>query len=233
MNVVIVGHGRMGQFHAKTVREAGDEAITLDPYAPADHKLWTDIPANVDAAIIATPIPDLHTHALYASHRGLRVLVEKPATATLAQAEHLHRKYPHTAVGYLERANPVVAGLKHYCPNPSHVRYTRQGPRSEADWLDVASHDIDLHHHHWPTANATYNFGYAAWPRRTIQIGDYTANLVTRTIHHNHQLVAHYPMDDLLATQWAAFKAGLPLATIKDAIRVHQTINKQTTQIAA
>lgn len=233
MRVLIVGHGRMGRFHAKAVRDAGDNPVTLDPHAEADYRFWDQAP-HVDAAIIVCPIEHLHVNALHATNIGLKVLVEKPAAATLEQAQHLASINPDMAVGYLERGNPVVAGLAKHCPNPQLIRFVRSGPRTrDGAWLDVASHDIDLCHHYFPGAAADFTVAHSPWPVRVIHADGYTANLVTRSLHRDGDLIEAYPMHDLLAHQYQAFKAGTPLATISDAVRVHETLLERTQARAA
>jgi siroheme synthase (precorrin-2 oxidase/ferrochelatase) len=70
VRVLIVGYGRMGHFHARTVLAAGDTPITLDTHAPAEYKSWRTV-GHIDAAIIACPIEHLYDHARRALDRGI------------------------------------------------------------------------------------------------------------------------------------------------------------------
>ena len=226
MRVLIVGHGRMGRFHAQTVRNAGDQAVTLDPYAEADHWTWLHVGDEYDAAIIACPIDQLHIQAIQAHRRGItRLLVEKPGAATLIDAQALEHFDPTIAVGYIERLNPVVAELATQAPSPGHVTFHRQGPGMAALGLDVAAHDIDLHRLYFPDADATIQAERSLMRRRTITTSTgYTADLLTRTLHAPDGTVTRCHQHDLLAEQWERFKTGKPAATISDAIAVHRIL---------
>lgn len=246
MRVLIVGNGRMGTFHARTLINAGDHVETLDPHKPADHQTWRTVPKTIDAAIIASPIPTLHEQALEAIDRGLPTLIEKPAGATNVQTGDLWAASPELAVGYLERGNPAVtAFLDHVTPG-CHLTYTRLGPRTTTSIaLDVASHDLDLHllHTQQPqqpqqatlkhikrgitleTETATIHAGRSTWPIRTIEGAGYKVDLITRTLHHPSGEIERLPFTDLLERQWDEFKNGTPLATINDALHVMDTLH--------
>lgn len=235
MRVLIVGHGRMGHFHAKTVSDAGDTPVTLDPYSPANLRTWAQVPDDIELAIIATPIGLLHHNTLEALHRGLRVLVEKPAAATLHQALNLEHANPEIAVGYLERLNPAAIGLHQHCPAPASIAFTRLGPRPSSNpTLDVTSHDIDLHHAYWPTVPPIYTTGHHRERIRLISTPcGYQADLVNRTLLKPDGTRIQYAPDtehDLLAHQYAAFRNGTPAATITDAVHVHRALEHLAAQ---
>jgi hypothetical protein len=222
VRVLIVGYGRMGHFHARTVLAAGDTPITLDTQAPANHKSWRTV-GHIDAAIIACPIEHLYDHARRALDRGIPVLVEKPGAETLEQARNLTDQHPDLAVGYVERLNPVVIALAEHATT-SHVTFTRHGPGMAPLGLDVAAHDIDLHRLYFPDCTATIDAQRSLTRVRTITTGGYTADLLTRRLRHPDGCIVRYHQRDLLAEQYARFVSGRPAATIADATAVHQIL---------
>lgn len=222
MKVLIVGAGRMGAFHKQTVARCGDEAITLDPLAPADHRAWDTLVGEIDAAIIACPIEHLYSSAMRAKVETDSILIEKPGAATLEQAQELAQVMPTAAVGFVERCNPVVDGFRAIRRTPGVVTYSRIGPDSGAElMLDLGSHAIDLARYLALPEDLPPRIEVKWGPEkvRTITAKHLHANLISRRLNWES-----YPQTDLLTLQWEAFKAGEPRATIHDALAVHQAL---------
>jgi predicted dehydrogenase len=109
--------------------------------------------AHADAAIVAVPTV---AHAAVASallDAGLDVLVEKPITATLAEAEallaHARRAGRVLQVGHLEWHNPALRALRGRIRRPRFVEAHRLGPfparSTDVDVVrDLMIHDIDV-----------------------------------------------------------------------------------------
>lgn len=108
---------------------------------------------EVDALSIAVPTVDHHAAAKAALRAGVDVLVEKPMTATIAEADDLIAEAEAGGrilqIGHIERFNPVVDVLRTHAPAPRFVEAHRLGafPGRSLDIdviLDLMVHDIDI-----------------------------------------------------------------------------------------
>ena len=164
--VAVVGAGRMGKLHARVLGEMDETelACVVDASAAAggalaeqrDCRALTD-PAEavplVDAAVIA--VPTVH-HAAAARPflaAGKSVLIEKPLSNTVAEAEEMVALAGRTGakmqVGHTERFNPVALAVGKYAIRPKFIEANRISPFTfrSADVgvvLDIMIHDIDL-----------------------------------------------------------------------------------------
>jgi len=82
----------------------------------------SDVPAHTRAAIIATPTPDHAATALACLARGWAVLVEKPLTETLAEAEALCARAAQLGL-------PLLAGHHRRCANMTAITIRRGAGR--------------------------------------------------------------------------------------------------------
>jgi len=107
----------------------------------------------VDAVMVSTPTTHHYQIAKYFIEKGKDVLVEKPFTSTLNQADELielaNRKGVKIAVGHLERFNPAVEYIQKYIQEPLFIEVQRLGsfsPRSlDVDVInDLMIHDLDI-----------------------------------------------------------------------------------------
>ena len=172
LRVALVGAGQMGRHHARVVSESdGAELVAIvdtdasaQPVATLRHapllqsleQLLMDAPPDV--AIVAIPT---EAHAEAASsllEAGVHVLVEKPISATIEQAERLielavqHDRI--LAVGHVERFNPAVRALRDRLRTNDlgrvfqvHTRRLSPFPTRVGDTgvaFDLATHDLDL-----------------------------------------------------------------------------------------
>ncbi|MBM3886381.1 Gfo/Idh/MocA family oxidoreductase [Candidatus Dependentiae bacterium] len=161
----IIGLGRMGTYHASvctmlpSIKLVGIADLNQDNLAKiksTDIVRTTDyreLLPLVDAVIIALPT-DLHYEvAKDALKMGVHVLIEKPLTRTIAQAEELFelaiQKNLTLHVGHVERFNGALQELKKIIQTPFLIEMQRVGPfnaRVAADSvvLDLMIHDLDL-----------------------------------------------------------------------------------------
>ncbi len=126
-------HGAQGMVRRRSIRELLD--------------------AGANAVVVATPTV---THAEVAAELmegGADVLVEKPLTATLAEADALVRmareKGRVLQVGHIERFNPAVAAIRPLVTDVKFIEAHRLGvfvPRAlDVDVvLDLLVHDLDI-----------------------------------------------------------------------------------------
>jgi UDP-N-acetylglucosamine 3-dehydrogenase len=164
IRAAVIGYGVMGRNHTRILRSfpeinvvgVCDPALREDIGVPVYGdctKLFAE--QSLDLAVIAVPTP-LH-HAVVSScvERGISVFIEKPVTATVAEARSVLKMVSSArvkaAVGHVERFNPVVQALKRELAARElfSISFTRVGhmPPRIADvgvLTDLAVHDIDL-----------------------------------------------------------------------------------------
>ena len=164
--VAVVGVGRMGKHHARTLHQMdsaelvcvvdSNEAAAQAVAKQRDCQALTDVAqavGMVDAAIIATPTT---THLIAARpfiEAGKPVLIEKPFTddpqagqALIDLAEKLGTS---VQVGHTERFNSASLAMQKYDSHPKFIEAHRISPYTfrSADVgvvLDMMIHDIDL-----------------------------------------------------------------------------------------
>jgi predicted dehydrogenase len=109
----------------------------------------------VQAAVIVVPTPAHFDVARQAIARGVHLLIEKPITATLAQADELlavaRAKGTLLQIGHVERFNQALRAAQPYLEAPRFIESERLAtfnPRGSdvAVVLDLMIHDIDLVH---------------------------------------------------------------------------------------
>lgn len=119
---------------------------------------FTALPALldvIDAAVVVVPTQAHYAVAHEALGRGIHLLIEKPITATLDQADALLRlagaRNAILQIGHVERFNRAVRAAMPYFEAPRFVESERLAPykarsRDVAVVLDLLIHDIDLVH---------------------------------------------------------------------------------------
>jgi predicted dehydrogenase len=164
--VGVVGVGYLGQHHARLYSQmAGVRLVgVVDP--DADHAaaaaratrcaVFPDLARlakEVKAVSIVVPTPLHHEIALQCLELGLDVLLEKPMTTTLEQADALigaaERRQAILQIGHLERFNGAVLAVVPYLTAPRFIESHRLGPFMERGTdvdvvLDLMIHDIDM-----------------------------------------------------------------------------------------
>jgi predicted dehydrogenase len=165
----VVGVGYLGQFHAEKYamlpntelvavvdsdpERAATVAGKVGTRACADYREVID---RVDAVSIVVPTRFHFEVARAFLEKGVHVLLEKPITTTLAEADELIRiAAEHRAVlqvGHLERFNPVVMALDGLLTGPGFIESIRIAPFKPRGTdvnvvLDLMIHDIDIIQH--------------------------------------------------------------------------------------
>ncbi|MEW5723285.1 MAG: Gfo/Idh/MocA family oxidoreductase [Thermodesulfobacteriota bacterium] len=166
MKAAVIGVGHLGRFHAEkysrieTVELVGvadldrsraeETGARLGVPAFFDHR---ELLGRVDAVSVAVPTRDHFTVARDFLEAGVHVLVEKPITRTLEEAEELialaGRKGLVLQVGHLERFNPALAAAAAKAGPPLFIEANRIGPFPDRNTdvdvvLDLMIHDIDI-----------------------------------------------------------------------------------------
>jgi DUF1009 family protein/predicted dehydrogenase len=164
--MAVVGVGYLGQFHAEkyaALEETNLVAVAdIEPsrarrmaedfscQACASHR---ELIGKVDAASVVVPTQDHCQVARDLLAAGIHVLVEKPMTATLEEADALIQLAKANnlvlQVGHLERFNPAVVAAREYVQQPLFVEshrlasFTERGTEVDVI-LDLMIHDIDI-----------------------------------------------------------------------------------------
>ena len=106
-----------------------------------------------DALTIVVPTPSHHAIARVALERGRHLLIEKPLTTTLDEADELLAIAARTGAliqtGHVERFNRAIRGAQAYVDRPRFIESDRLAPFNPrgadvAVVLDLMIHDIDL-----------------------------------------------------------------------------------------
>jgi len=143
-------HATVGGFHEADAARADTVARELGvPHADSLDALLD----AVDAVSIAVPTPAHYAVAKAALERGKHVLIEKPITTTLAEADELlaiaRAKGVLVQIGHIERFNRAIRAALPYVENPLFIESERLAPFNPrgsdvAVVLDLMIHDIDL-----------------------------------------------------------------------------------------
>jgi myo-inositol 2-dehydrogenase/D-chiro-inositol 1-dehydrogenase len=169
--VGIVGFGRMGQLHAKSIVErtpalrlaaVSDPIATANPYGVPHHRDWRELLPEVDAVIICSP-SDFHAEQIIAAARaGKHVFCEKPIDRDLERIatilDAVNEAGTVLQVGFNRRADRNFGALRERVAAgeigvPYLLKITSRDPEPQtADYLrtaggiflDMAIHDFDM-----------------------------------------------------------------------------------------
>ena len=166
VRVGVIGVGYLGKFHTEKYSRmdnvqlvgvvdidrvlAEEVAARFDTRAFADYR---DLFGHVDAVSIVVPTEDHFSIATECLNHDLDVLIEKPMTATLEQADDLIKiaesRKRVMQIGHLERFNPAVIALKDIVHNPLFIEAHRLSIFKDRSTdvsvvLDLMIHDIDI-----------------------------------------------------------------------------------------
>jgi len=167
VDVLVVGVGHLGKQHARVYRELSGArlvgVVDADPEkakevgtalgVPYYLELTPELIASTQAASVVTPTPSHYAVATRLIEAGVSVLVEKPMTSSLAEAQALDRLARERGVtlqvGHIERFNPVVIAALPHIQDPIFIECDRIHPFSfrsveTSVVLDLMIHDIDI-----------------------------------------------------------------------------------------
>jgi predicted dehydrogenase len=166
VRTAVIGVGYLGRFHAQKYATLPNSTLVgiADPSASARSRVgselgvpayadYRDILGRVDAVSVVTPTPLHYAVAKEFLEAGASVLVEKPMTVTVAEAESLialaRRAGRILQVGHLERFNAAVLAVQPTLTVPRFIESARLAPfkhrGTDVDVvLDLMIHDIDL-----------------------------------------------------------------------------------------
>lgn len=162
----VIGVGYLGRFHAQKYaalenvdlvgiadvsRERAEEvAAEVGTTAFTDYR---ELLAQVDLVSIVVPTQHHFPVAKECLEAGCHILLEKPVTQTVAEADELIRmaaeRHLIFQVGHLERFNPAILALRGVLKNPLFIESHRLAPFKPRGTdvnvvLDLMIHDIDI-----------------------------------------------------------------------------------------
>ncbi len=167
IRVGVIGVGRLGSIHTRTYTNIeGAELVGICDLSPEKveemaqqyrhcqpFQHYSQLIPQVDALSIATPTETHHAIAKEALLAGKHLLIEKPITTTLAQADELlalaEKKGVILQVGHIERFNSALEAVVQQGKPPRFIECDRLGPFSPrvaniGVVIDLMIHDIDI-----------------------------------------------------------------------------------------
>jgi predicted dehydrogenase len=162
----VIGAGHLGRFHAHKYQLNPD--VDLVGVVDTDTATAEEVAAEAGAQafvdyrevlplvdLVSVVVPTQHHYAVAKDcfEAGCHVLLEKPVTRTVEEADELVRIAESRGlvfqVGHLERFNPVVLALKDVLRNPQFIESERLAPFRPRGTdvnvvLDLMIHDIDI-----------------------------------------------------------------------------------------
>ncbi|NCC25887.1 MAG: Gfo/Idh/MocA family oxidoreductase [Deltaproteobacteria bacterium] len=162
----VVGVGHLGKFHARLA--AGIPELDFQGVYDVDRTCCLevaettgvtacssldDLLQRVDAVSIVVPTVMHHEVARAALEAGCHVFLEKPITATVAEAEDLiqlaEARGLKLQVGHIERFNPALLALEGHDIRPMFIESHRLSPFNPRGTdvsvvLDLMIHDLDI-----------------------------------------------------------------------------------------
>lgn len=166
LRIGVIGTGSLGYHHARILREIQGVAFRGFYEANPERagtvqrelgvRAYETIDAlldDVDAVSIVVPTSKHHEVAMAALAKGKHLLIEKPITVTLAEADELlalaERNGLMIQIGHIERFNRAIRAALPHVKDPLFIDSDRLAPFNPrgsdvAVVLDLMIHDIDL-----------------------------------------------------------------------------------------
>lgn len=169
LRTAVIGVGHLGRQHARIHANLAAEGLAefaavcdIDEETARSTSIerkvevirdWRDLMGRVDAVSLAVPTESHCDIACGLLEAGIHVLVEKPISRTLEEADRMI-KAAETGkallqVGHLERFNPAIVALRPHVRNPVYFEIHRIGEFTARSLdidvvLDLMIHDLDI-----------------------------------------------------------------------------------------
>jgi predicted dehydrogenase len=166
LRTAVIGVGHLGKYHARICAQAPE--IELVGVVDVNHAMAREVAAEhgvrafarleevldlIDAAHVVVPTDQHYAVSKILLEAGKHVLLEKPMTTTVAQADELltiakaHDRI--LQVGHVERFNPAVIGIQKVLTQPIFIEVHRLAPFNPRGTevgvvLDLMIHDLDI-----------------------------------------------------------------------------------------
>lgn len=166
VRIGVIGVGHLGSIHAKVysklknVELVGvcdcnlEKALEIGKkYRVASYLDYEELFDKIDAASIVVPTSLHYNIAKDFLNHNIHVLIEKPITKTLSEADELieiaNDKKLILQVGHIERFNSAILSIERYLKSPKFIECQRLGPfhkrvKDVGVVLDLMIHDIDI-----------------------------------------------------------------------------------------
>ena len=169
LRTAVIGVGHLGRQHARLHADLANEGqlefVTVcdmneqTARSVADERKtgwttdWRKLIGNVDAVSLAVPTVAHSEIASGLLEAGIHVLVEKPISRTLSEADAMiaaaKKGNAVLQIGHLERFNPALVALKPHVKNPVYFEIHRVGEFTFRSLdidvvLDLMIHDLDI-----------------------------------------------------------------------------------------
>ena len=165
MRAAVIGVGHLGQHHARILSSLPGVSLVgvVDIDGVRANKVAADYGTTafgevrdigpLDVAVIAAPTEHHAAIAMPLVRSGVHILIEKPLTRTVDEADALIAAAKASgvvlAVGHSERFNPAVAAARPYVSDPRFIEIHRMGTQIGRSLdidvvLDLMIHDLDL-----------------------------------------------------------------------------------------
>jgi len=166
IKVAVIGVGYLGEHHARIYSNMDDVVLVgvvdtnkaradeiAAKYSTRAFCDYSELPGDVQAVSIAVPTVLHHSVSLDFIRHNIDVLIEKPVTTTVDEADSLIKEARERSVilqvGHIERFNTAYKNMKNYITRPGFIETHRLGPYVgrgiDVDViLDLMIHDIDI-----------------------------------------------------------------------------------------
>jgi len=169
LRTAVIGVGHLGKQHARIHATLASEGLSKfvavcdlnetiarevsNERATEWTSDWRDLIGKVDAVSLAVPTESHCGIACELLNRGIHVLVEKPISRTLEEADRMIAAAAAgkavLQVGHLERFNPAMVALRPHVRNPVYFEIHRVGAFTARSLdidvvLDLMIHDLDI-----------------------------------------------------------------------------------------
>jgi predicted dehydrogenase len=166
LRLAVVGVGHLGRHHARLAASlAGFRVVGVHDHHPGraaevanEFSLpvlsdFEQVAGEAEAVVVATPTVTHAEVSRFFLDRGLHVLVEKPMTASLAEADDLVARARQAGrvlqVGHVERYNPAIEAARSLIVSPRFIEVHRLGVFTARSLdvdvvLDLMIHDLQI-----------------------------------------------------------------------------------------
>jgi predicted dehydrogenase len=166
LRLAVVGVGHLGRHHARVAASlAGFRVVGVHDHHPGraaevagEFSLpvladFDEVAREAEAVVVATPTVTHAEVSRFFLDRGLHVLVEKPMTASLAEADDLVARARKAGkvlqVGHVERYNPAIEAALSLVASPRFIEVHRLGVFTARSLdvdvvLDLMIHDLQI-----------------------------------------------------------------------------------------
>ena len=166
LRLAVVGVGHLGRHHARVAASlSGFQVVGVHDHHPGraaevggEFSLpvladFDEVAREAEAVVVATPTATHAEVSRFFLDRGLHVLVEKPMTASLAEADDLVARARKAGrvlqVGHVERYNPAIEAALSLVASPRFIEVHRLGVFTARSLdvdvvLDLMIHDLQI-----------------------------------------------------------------------------------------